>query len=120
MTRGLAAVSLALLAAGCNGNSYVQVTATGAPSTGVSTGSSVYVQGSSGSTAAAVIAILTLGFLFNAGDPEQYGFGSSYWTYPFPTLGPNVPVPALEPSRRVNEQDCSKPIEDWSANLRCK
>ena len=29
-------------------------------------------------------------------------------------------VPQLDPSRRINEQDCSKPI-DWSAgNLRCK
>ena len=29
-------------------------------------------------------------------------------------------VPELDPSRKINEQDCSKPI-DWSAgNLRCK
>jgi hypothetical protein len=28
--------------------------------------------------------------------------------------------PALDASRTVNEQDCSKPIENWSANLKCK
>jgi hypothetical protein len=26
----------------------------------------------------------------------------------------------LDASRQVNEQDCSKPIENWSANLKCK
>jgi len=30
------------------------------------------------------------------------------------------PLPDLDPKRRVAEQDCSKPIEDPSANLKCK
>lgn len=30
------------------------------------------------------------------------------------------PPPPLDPERRVLEQDCTKPIEDWSANLRCR
>ena len=30
------------------------------------------------------------------------------------------PVPELDPGRRVIEQDCSKPIEDSSANLKCR
>ncbi len=30
------------------------------------------------------------------------------------------PPPELDDRRRVNEQDCSKPIKDWSANLKCK
>lgn len=29
-------------------------------------------------------------------------------------------APELDPTRRVQEQDCSQPIEDWSANLRCR
>lgn len=29
-------------------------------------------------------------------------------------------VPPMDAARRVHEQDCSKPIEDWSANLRCR
>src|SRR5205807_8490985 len=28
-------------------------------------------------------------------------------------------VPELTPARRVNEQDCTRPIEDISANLKC-
>jgi hypothetical protein len=27
---------------------------------------------------------------------------------------------ALDPGRRVNEQDCTRPIEDPSANLKCR
>jgi hypothetical protein len=34
--------------------------------------------------------------------------------------GRDARPPALDPARRVVEQDCTKPIEDWSANLRCK
>jgi len=28
--------------------------------------------------------------------------------------------PALDAGRRVHEQDCTKPIVDWSANLKCR
>jgi hypothetical protein len=32
-----------------------------------------------------------------------------------------APPPApLDPGRRVNEVDCTKPIQDWSANLKCR
>lgn len=31
-----------------------------------------------------------------------------------------LPAPELEGSRRVHEQDCTKPILDWSANLKCR
>ena len=34
--------------------------------------------------------------------------------------GATRPPPELDGSRRVNEQDCSKPIRDWSANLKCR
>jgi hypothetical protein len=30
------------------------------------------------------------------------------------------PTPPLDPGRPVNAQDCSQPISDWSANLKCK
>lgn len=29
-------------------------------------------------------------------------------------------VPPMDASRKVHEQDCSRPIEDGSANLRCR
>jgi hypothetical protein len=34
--------------------------------------------------------------------------------------GTTQPAPELDGSRRVNEQDCSKPIQDRSANLKCR
>lgn len=33
---------------------------------------------------------------------------------------PSSSEPALEPSRRVHEQDCTKPMEDPAANLKCR
>jgi len=32
----------------------------------------------------------------------------------------SAPAPEPDGSRRVNEQDCSKPIKDRSANLKCR
>ena len=32
----------------------------------------------------------------------------------------NPRPPELDPQRRVNEVDCTKPIADWSANLKCR
>ena len=29
-------------------------------------------------------------------------------------------APPLDPTRRVNEQDCSKPVDPQAGNLRCK
>ncbi len=30
------------------------------------------------------------------------------------------PIPEMVADRAVTEQDCTKPIEDWSANLKCR
>jgi len=30
------------------------------------------------------------------------------------------PVQTMDATRRVNEVDCTKPIADWSANLKCR
>jgi hypothetical protein len=30
------------------------------------------------------------------------------------------PVQPMDASRQVNEVDCSQPIQDWSANLKCR
>ncbi|MGH8688829.1 MAG: hypothetical protein ACREVQ_14100 [Burkholderiales bacterium] len=30
------------------------------------------------------------------------------------------PPPPLDAGRKVSEVDCTKPIADWSANLRCR
>ena len=33
---------------------------------------------------------------------------------------PSGPAPEMQRDRLVAEQDCTKPIEDWSANLKCR
>ena len=33
---------------------------------------------------------------------------------------PSGPAPEMLHDRPVAEQDCTKPIEDWSANLKCR
>lgn len=110
--RGLAravVLPLALLAAGCGGQANVQIQGSGVPGfttvpagTAVSGGSlSASIQG--GSAAGALLAIGLLGAtVFSESDRAH-----------------NRP-PALDPGRTVNEQDCSRPIENPSANLRCK
>ena len=45
---------------------------------------------------------------------------------PFPSISAiydwtgGKPVPPLAPERRVHEQDCSQPLEDPAANLKCR
>ena len=34
--------------------------------------------------------------------------------------GIHRPAPALDPKRRINEQDCTKPIAQDAGNLRCR
>lgn len=101
--RGLAAAMLLFLAAGCGGHSNVQFASSGSPATGVSSGGSVSAQGTS-----------TLGVLFAiavlSGASHRSDQGS-----PAPQR-----VPELDPARRVVLQDCTRPIEDRSANLKCR
>ena len=108
----VAAVFLALLATGCGGNSYVSYSANTLPAGGVSSGGSVYYQ-NGGSAAAAFLMIGFLGSVFWADDDQPQGWGIG-------RLVARRPAPSLDDSRTVNEQDCSKPIENWSANLKCR
>ena len=91
MIRGFV-LSLALLLAGCGGHSNVQVASNGVPATG----GPVNVQGRS-----------TLGLLFMIGVVSGTGHESNRQY-------------EMDGTRKVNEQDCSKPIVDWSANLKCR
>jgi hypothetical protein len=102
------ALSLAVLLAGCGGHANVQVNSSGAPATGVSTGGSVNVQGRS-----TIGTLLAIGLIVGVSYDDARGMPRSAHV---PYL---AHVPELDASRRVLEQDCSKPIEDWSANLRC-
>jgi hypothetical protein len=52
---------------------------------------------------------------------ESYKDGVYYRANPFDALAPSrLAPPPLDSARRVLEVDCSKSIEDWSANLKCR
>jgi len=93
--RRLAAIVLVLLAAGCASHSRISAGEGGAG--GVRLGIDVQ----SGSAVGAIVAIGVLGAMYGAGSESA------------------SPPPMIE-SRTVREQDCTRPIEDPSANLRCR
>lgn len=67
-------------------------------------GCSAHVQIDGGRKLAAVVALSTL----------AAGIYSSEWG------SPSREPPELDPTRRVSEQDCSKPIDFTLGNIRCK
>ncbi len=103
------ALALALCAAGCSSNSYVAYSS--GSIAGSPTGTSAYVQGSTSSSSAAFAAIFLLHWaLLNEHWDRAAGmYGSS-----------TLPAPPMDETRAVNMQDCTQPIVDWSANLRCR
>jgi len=105
-----ACLALALCAAGCGGNSYVAYSS-GSPVAGTPGGTTGYVQGSTSSSSVAFAALFLLhwSLLNEQWDRAAGMFGSS-----------TIPAPPMADARLVNVQDCAVPIEDWSANLRCR
>jgi hypothetical protein len=103
--RWLSALALALFCAGC-ANSSVSVGGGGPQPT-------VSARGSSALGAALLVGLMV--------SSESYNRGVRYRANPFEALSMEPPAPpALDPTRRVLEVDCTKPIEDWSANLKCR
>ena len=104
MKRSLLAMLVALLA-GCsthyqlNAGSGMLPPGGAAPGTTVSGGSAQLQAGGSGAAALLAIGILA-------------GIAAAQPSPP--------PAPQLAPGRRVNEQDCTKPIADPAANLKCR
>lgn len=96
--RVLAAV-LAVLLAGCGGNANVQASS----NNGSASGSVGFPGRSSLGT--------LLSIIFLAGVSYESDRA---------VLPQSESAPDPDPARRVVEHDCSKPIEDWSANLRCR
>ncbi|HUJ86723.1 MAG TPA: hypothetical protein VLX30_07725 [Burkholderiales bacterium] len=89
------AILLCTLAAGCASHTQVSVGA------GSASGTYLGLDVQSGSAAGAIIAIGALGAMYGSG-------------------GERGQAPALLEGRTVREQDCTKPLEDPSANLRCR
>ena len=52
--------------------------------------------------------------------PESREPANPMFPSTFTLVHPNPPEPELAPSRTISEQDCSKPIDFSSGNLRCK
>jgi len=112
------ALSFAVLLAGCGGHANVQMNSGGAPASGASTGGSVNIQGSS--TFGTLLAIGILVGMSYGSDRTVEDSGARSTARSSYAMSPSGRVPELDPSRRVMEHDCTKPIEDWSANLKCK
>lgn len=72
----------------------------------------------SGSTAAALIGLGIAGAVIYRS--EASGYGTRYNANPFMAVTGTERAPELAPVRKVNEQDCTRPIEDISANLKCR
>jgi hypothetical protein len=101
-------LALALLLVGC-AHSNVSLNSSGSAAGGTSTFSGHVSAAGSGAAAVVLFGIAAVAIhgreLSNGGTSD---------------VAPSKPPPELDASRRVNEQDCSKPIKDWSANLKCR
>jgi hypothetical protein len=121
MSRILPALLAAVLA-GCSAHTSLRIgsgSASIAPGTSVtSTSAGLSVQ--STSTAGVLLAIGVLAAATYGS--ERGGYAIRTRANPFLALDPSAPRMALplDESRRVNEQDCTRPIADVSANLRCR
>lgn len=83
--------------------------------TSVTTGSAGLQVNASGGVAAALVASVLIAGTVNdlnnpAPTPDHRSFSDWLWSRP---------APAMDPSRTVSEQDCSKPVES-AGNLRCR
>ena len=102
--------------AGCSSSANVRIGAgPSVPPGTAATGSSVGVRVDAGSAAGTLIAIGMLAAVWHGSENDRYGVRAGL--DPFAAAGS---APPLDETRRVNEQDCTRPIEDWSANLRCR
>ena len=118
MHRRLFASILCALLVGCSAHTNVRIGsgAAGVPPGTSVTSSSVRASVQSGSAAGALIAIGLLAAAWHGAGIER--FSDRHGVEPFSAIV--GPLPPLDELRRVHEQDCTRPIEDWSANLKCK
>ena len=102
------ALAAALCVAGCGGNAHVQISSA-VPAASASTGTTGTVTATSSSVAATALFVLHWALLNYHWDREAGIYGvPAYW------------APPMDETRTVNTQDCTMPIEDWSANLKCR
>ena len=111
--RALAIVLLVLVSACSNVQvSYVSSTSPQGATIFSTSGSSVHVQGG-------VPALLILGAAVLATVADQGASDASNFMTVTDPNGFRIP-PQMLVERLVAEVDCTKPIEDWSANIKCR
>src|SRR5436190_21227238 len=109
MNRCVAIILTCAILAACSSTGGVTVTATTAASTAPTT-SSAYV--ATQSVAASLLIAGLLAAAWYGGDGVTYAYGAHpRW---------DIWAPPLDEARRVNAQDCTRPIENPTANLRCR
>jgi len=111
----LVALVAAVLLAGC-AHTGVAINSSGAAAAGTTAVSGSVAASGSGAAAFALFAIAAVAIH----STESWNGNTNYNANPFGGISSSQQAPELDDRRRVNEQDCSKPIKDWSANLKCK
>jgi hypothetical protein len=104
-------------------HSAATVSTSTAAATAVTTGSTaVGAQVTAASSGAGAIVLFALAAVMMARASSESASGTTtYNANPFAAIdGSSRRPPELDANRRVHEQDCSKPIVDWSANLKCR
>lgn len=94
--------------------------ATGSVTAGTAAAGGQVAAASSGAGAIALFAIAAA--MMTASEMSASGT-TTYNANPFAAIdgaSASRRPPELDANRRVNEQDCTRPIVDWSANLKCR
>jgi len=95
-------------------------TATASSVTAGTTAVGAQVTAASSSAAAVALFAFAAAMMMTASTESASGT-TTYNANPFAAIDASSRrPPELDASRRVHAQDCSKPILDWSANLKCR
>ena len=118
----LIALLLCVQIAGC-ANSVATVSTSTATVSSVTAGTTaVGAQVTAASSSAAAVALFAFAAaMMMTASTESASGTTTYNANPFAAIDASSRrQPELDASRRVHAQDCSKPILDWSANLKCR
>ena len=106
--------------AGCANSAAMLSTSTATASSVTAGTTAVGAEVTAAGSGAGAIALFALAAIMISSSSENAAGTTTYRANPFDAITPTRPPPTLDSSRRVNEQDCTKPIKDWSANLKCR
>lgn len=113
----LVVLVVAVMLAGCAHTHTTAAVGAGTASGTTTTGGSVSVHGHGHGLAALIIAGM---FIAAATDYSRDPYPPPRFSDFADWFRGAPPPPAMDASRRINEQDCTKPIDEAAGNLRCK